>query len=60
MLDDMALQDMPEEGNGNYIISKDDIIILLREQVAILERSLADKEKIVLMLEAKLRRMKTK
>ena len=60
MLDELALHDMSEDGNGSYLISKDDIIILLREQVAILERSLADKEKIILMLEAKLRRMKTK
>lgn len=47
-----------EEDNGSYMISKDDIIILLREQVAILERSMADKEKIILMLETRLRRMK--
>jgi hypothetical protein len=60
MLDELALHDIHEEGNGNYLISKDDIILLLREQVAIFERSLADKEKIILMLEAKLRRIKTK
>jgi hypothetical protein len=60
MLEDLTLHNIQEEGNGNYLISRDDIIILLREQVAILERSLADKEKIILMLEAKLRRMKTR
>ena len=60
MLDEPGLHDTNEEGTGNYLISKDDIIILLREQVAILERSLADKEKIILMLEAKLRRIKTR
>lgn len=47
-----------EEDHGNYIISRDDIIILLREQVAILERSITDKEKIILMLETRLRRIK--
>lgn len=49
---------MQEEDSGNFIISKDDIIILLREQVSMLDRSLADKEKIILMLETKLRRIK--
>jgi len=47
-----------EEDSGSYMISKDDIIILLREQVVILERSIADKEKIILMLETRLRRIK--
>ena len=44
--------------SGNYLISRDDIIILLREQVAILERSIADKEKIIQLLETRLRRIK--
>lgn len=47
-----------EEDSGNYLISRDDIIILLREQVAILERSIADKEKIIQLLETRLRRIK--
>ena len=47
-----------EEESREFIISKDDIIILLREQVTILERSIADKEKIILMLETRLRRIK--
>jgi hypothetical protein len=49
-----------EEGENGYVISKDDIITLLREQVGILEKSLADKEKIILMLEGKLRKMKAR
>jgi len=49
-----------EEGEGSYTIVKDDIITLLREQVAILEKSLADKEKIILMLEGKLRKLNTR
>lgn len=49
-----------EEGESGYMISKEDIITLLREQVAILEKSLADKEKIILMLEGKLRKLKTR
>ncbi|MBS1563653.1 MAG: hypothetical protein JST39_04655 [Bacteroidetes bacterium] len=62
MLDDhnipaeLTLHD--EDQNGSYLISRDDIIILLREQVTILERSMADKEKIILMLETRLRRLK--
>ena len=49
-----------EEEDVGYMLSKDDIITLLREQVAILERSLMDKEKIILMMETKLHRLKTK
>ncbi len=49
-----------EDGESGYVISKDDIITLLREQVGILEKSLADKEKIILMLEGKLRKMKAR
>jgi hypothetical protein len=49
-----------EEGESGYVISKEDIITLLREQMGILEKSLADKEKIILMLEGKLRKLKAR
>jgi hypothetical protein len=49
-----------EEGESGYVISKDDIITLLREQMGILENSLADKEKIILMLDGKLRKLKAR
>jgi hypothetical protein len=51
---------LQEDDHGNYVISREDIIIMLREQVSILEHALSDKEKIILMLEAKLRKLKTK
>ena len=53
-------QPQADEGESGYMIVKEDIITLLREQVAILEKSLADKEKIILMLEGKLRKLKTR
>lgn len=59
------LEEAPETNEqqveeGGYMISKDDIITLLREQVSILEKSLADKEKIILMIEGKLRKLKAR
>ena len=53
-------QQSSEVVENGYTLSKDDIITLLREQSAILEKSLADKEKIILMLEGKLRKLKTR
>ena len=58
MLDEQAaVPGQPPEKDREYAISKDDIIAMLRGQTAMMQRSLADKEKIILMLEAKLRRM---
>jgi hypothetical protein len=59
MLEEQATASgQPQEEKGReYVISKDDVITLLRGQAAMMQRSLADKEKIILMLEAKLRRM---
>jgi len=58
MLDEQAaVPGQLQEKGREYAHSKDDIITLLRGQTAMMQRSLADKEKIILMLEAKLRRM---
>ena len=58
MLDEhAAIAGQLQEKGREYAISKDDIITLLRGQAAMMQRSLADKEKIILMLEAKLHRM---
>jgi hypothetical protein len=43
------------EEQQQFFTSKDDIILLLRRQVTKLEESLADKEKIIELLEQKLR-----
>lgn len=58
MLDEQAVSgQLQGEKDSEYVISKDDIITMLRGQAAMMQRSLVDKEKIILMLEAKLRRM---
>jgi hypothetical protein len=58
MLDEQAISgQLQGEKDREHVISKDDIITMLRGQAAMMQRSLVDKEKIILMLEAKLRRM---
>ncbi|MCC6290022.1 MAG: hypothetical protein IT249_19250 [Chitinophagaceae bacterium] len=56
---DVLMQENIQEEGTNYLSAREEVILLLRKQIEVLEASIADKDKIISLLENQLQPEKT-